>query len=72
MAKLKEDFQLDGHGRSCETCIFFTKKNASYKPNLTHVEIGRCRRHAPISGQGFPTTLIDSWCGDHKLDENKI
>jgi hypothetical protein len=33
--------------------------------------IGRCRRHAPTM-KGFPAVFMSDWCGDHKLDENKI
>lgn len=34
-------------------------------------ELGRCRRHAPTVN-GFPAVFESDWCGDHKLDENKI
>jgi hypothetical protein len=33
--------------------------------------LGRCRKHAPTMG-GFPATFQMDWCGDHKLDENKL
>lgn len=33
--------------------------------------IGRCRRHAP-SMNGYPVVWVSDWCGDHKLDENKL
>lgn len=33
--------------------------------------LGRCRRHAPTMN-GFPAVFEEDWCGDHKLDENKI
>lgn len=31
---------------------------------------GRCRRNAPTM-KGFPV-YGDDWCGEHRLDENKI
>lgn len=34
-------------------------------------QIGRCRRHAPTMN-GYPVVLEMDWCGDHKLDENKV
>ena len=34
-------------------------------------KFGRCRRHAP-SMNGYPAVFATDWCGDHKLDENKI
>jgi hypothetical protein len=35
------------------------------------IQLGRCRRHAPTMN-GYPAVFEDDWCGDHKLDENKI
>jgi len=34
--------------------------------------IGRCRKNAPIVLEGWPPTYPDDWCGEHKLDEEKI
>jgi hypothetical protein len=34
-------------------------------------KIGRCRRRAPTMN-GYPAVKPDDWCGDHRLDENKI
>jgi hypothetical protein len=34
-------------------------------------KLGRCRRHAP-SMSGYPAVFIIDWCGDHKIDEEKI
>jgi hypothetical protein len=33
--------------------------------------LGRCRRHAPTMS-GFPVVWPSDWCGDHKLDEEKL
>jgi hypothetical protein len=33
--------------------------------------LGRCRRHAPTMS-GYPAVFRTDWCGDHKLDENKL
>ena len=46
----------------CATCMYFVPKTAL---------IGRCRRHAPTMA-GWPANFPTDWCGDHKLDENKI
>ena len=51
----------------CETCMWFVFKVAEGKPN----HLGRCRRHAPTMN-GYPGVFGTDWCGDHKLDENKI
>jgi hypothetical protein len=34
-------------------------------------EVGRCRRHAPTMN-GYPVVFVGDWCGDHKVDENKL
>lgn len=60
----------------CATCISFVPKvieevhekaaTATRKPVL-----GRCRKHAPTLG-GWPVVFESDWCGDHKLDEQKL
>ncbi len=34
-------------------------------------QLGRCRRRAPTMN-GYPAVFENDWCGDHKLDENKL
>lgn len=51
----------------CRTCIYYVPKSSDASTN----ELGRCRRHAPTMS-GFPAVYITDWCGDHKLDENKL
>jgi hypothetical protein len=52
----------------CRSCMYFVEKQPTepVKPVL-----GRCRRHAPTMA-GWPVMFPDDWCGDHKLDENKL
>jgi len=50
----------------CSCCMYFVEK-----VNNTSVSIGRCRRHAPTM-KGWPVLFAEDWCGDHRLDENKI
>jgi hypothetical protein len=52
----------------CQTCMWFMQKISD---NPGGLEIGRCRRHAP-SMNGYPVVFVTDWCGDHKLDENKL
>lgn len=52
----------------CKTCMWFAPK-AVLRPGEIHV--GRCRRHAPTM-TGYPVVFVNDWCGDHKLDENKV
>jgi len=50
----------------CQTCMWFVEKAG---PSTT--KLGRCRRHAPTMA-GYPAVFQSDWCGDHKVDENKI
>jgi hypothetical protein len=57
-------------GMSCKTCMWFVRKVA-YDASADQKEVGRCRRHAPTMG-GYPVVFMADWCGDHRLDENKV
>ena len=52
-------------GMKCKTCMWFVPKGAD------PYDLGRCRRHAPTMN-GYPVVFVNDWCGDHKLDENKL
>lgn len=56
-------------GMRCDTCIWFVAKERTVSLGLSNV--GRCRRHAPTMG-GYPVVFMSDWCGDHRLDENKV
>ena len=59
-------------GMRCATCIWFVPKMPRNDgPVIKTAEIGRCRRHAPTMG-GYPVVYMTDWCGDHRLDENKV
>lgn len=51
----------------CQSCMYYVPKRAGEQ--LT--QLGRCRRHAPTMA-GFPAVFETDWCGDHKLDENRL
>lgn len=64
----------------CKTCMWFVPKAASTerRAELTgnptphnFYDLGRCRRHAPTMG-GYPVVMVNDWCGDHRIDENKF
>lgn len=67
----KQDKQIEnnslgrGDGICCQTCVYFVIEEGNERG------VGRCRRHAPALG-GFPVVLREDWCGDHKIDANKI
>ena len=55
----------------CNTCMWFVPKPCSTDNIDTANVFGRCRRHSPTL-KGWPAIFGIDWCGDHKLDENKI
>ena len=56
----------------CATCMYFVEKvTAPTDEEEANSCIGRCKRHAPTLG-GWPAVFRTDWCGDHKIDENKI
>lgn len=57
-------------GMKCKTCMWFVIKEGQNLRTPDH-SIGRCRRHAP-SMNGYPVVFANDWCGDHKVDENKM
>ena len=50
----------------CKNCMWFVFKEAKVS-----TKIGRCRRHSPTMN-GYPVVFDTDWCGDHKVDENKV
>jgi len=57
-----------GSSMHCASCMWFVLK---VKENAVGPALGRCRRHAPTMN-GYPVVFSGDWCGDHKLDENKV
>ena len=63
---MKEDnWKHRSENMKCLTCMWFAPKKGQ-----TNI-FGRCRRHAPTMN-GYPAVYVTDWCGDHKIDENKI
>ncbi len=52
----------------CSTCMFYVSKRCL---EIRDPDIGRCRKKAPTL-DGWPAVFGGDWCGDHKIDENKI
>lgn len=57
-------------GMRCRTCIWYVPKS-TVAPSGPREEIGRCRRHAPTMN-GYPVVYPSDWCGDHRVDENRL
>ena len=66
-------------GMRCRACLFFVVKEPEPGPEETKGpmtcsekgSLGRCRRHAPTLG-GWPAVFESDWCGDHKIDADKL
>lgn len=75
---IKEEVKVTGQdpwihrsdNMKCKTCMWFVPKVAANPPSPEVYDLGRCRRHAPTMG-GYPVVMVNDWCGDHRLDENK-
>jgi hypothetical protein len=77
--RMPDNWKHRSEGMRCKTCMFFVPKPVMPRPQPPNAmmmegesyELGRCRRHAPTMG-GWPVLFVNDWCGDHKLDEEKI
>lgn len=58
-------------GMKCRSCIWFVSKEKLGVMKPEALIVGRCRKHAPTMG-GYPVVYQTDWCGDHRIDENKI
>lgn len=77
----KDNCQHRSAGMRCRSCMFFVRKIPTQvkesvdaqggRPAVDQSSLGRCRRHAPTMS-GWPVMFETDWCGDHKLDENKL
>lgn len=56
---------------SCATCMWYVQKAQSADNPVVAVAVGRCRKKSP-SMDGWPVMFSSDWCGQHKLDENKV
>ena len=78
-----DNWKHRSQGMLCRTCISFVPKvieaveTRELAGGLTQTKVtpgsrlGRCRKHAPTM-QRFPVVWETDWCGDHKLDEEKL
>lgn len=74
VTKEKDPWVHRSEGMRCRTCIWFVPKQrigASNSDVNALIQVGRCRRHAPTMN-GYPVVYMTDWCGDHRIDENKV
>ncbi len=71
----RDNWEHRSKGMVCGTCMFFVPKARTSpdpsEPSEPAKQLGRCRRRSPTMSGG-PAVFDEDWCGDHKLDENKI
>lgn len=67
----KDPWQHRSAGMRCRTCMYAVWKEAIDARPAGSKRVGRCRRHAPTMS-GYPAIFEDDFCGDHKIDENKV
>lgn len=74
-AQGKDPWKHRSSGMQCRTCMWFVAKeapaNVVISMEVSDAKLGRCRRHAPTMN-GYPVVFPKDWCGDHKLDEEKL
>lgn len=63
-----DNWKHRSEGMRCSTCMFYVEKD---KVIIGAQSVGRCRRRAPTL-DGWPVMFPGDWCGDHKLDEEKL
>lgn len=69
---MNDEWEHRSESMRCKTCMWFVPKVMNQVPATgAEVVIGRCRRHAPTMN-GYPAVYPLDWCGDHKVDEQKI
>lgn len=65
----EDNWKHRSRGMTCARCVWFVRKESD--EGRLASKLGRCRRRAPTLG-GWPAVFESDWCGDHRLDENKL
>jgi len=69
---MEDPWRHRSENMSCKTCMWYVAKlRRKNQGEEVHTTLGRCRKRAPTLN-GYPAVFENDWCGDHKLDENKI
>lgn len=70
-SNVKDPWKHRSAKMKCHTCMWFVIKAVRDVVQMEGTSIGRCRRHAPAMN-GYPVVYQHDWCGDHKVDENRV
>ena len=57
--------------RRCQKCMHYVPKLPT-DTTRNYTMIGRCRRHAPVCQEGYPVVYPTDFCGDFRMDEDKV
>jgi hypothetical protein len=66
---VEDNWKHRSQGMRCLTCMYYVPKVKEDESQPT--SYGRCRRRSPTLN-GWPAMHSTDWCGDHKLDEEKV
>jgi hypothetical protein len=65
---MDDNWAFRPQGMKCANCMFFVRKK---RIDERECPLGRCRRRSP-TWRGWVPVFLTDWCGEHRLDENKI
>jgi hypothetical protein len=66
----EDNWKHRSKGMCCVTCMWYVPKLRLEEASQAQ-GLGRCRRRSPTLG-GWPVMFEGDWCGDHKIDEEKM
>lgn len=74
-----DNWQHRSTAMKCVNCMWFVEKAPTPQPtdptgpapSILFTLLGRCRKRAPTLN-GWPAVFTSDWCGDHKLDDEKL
>jgi len=67
---MEDNWKHRADNMRCKTCMWFVPKSIDVIASK-EIYLGRCRRHSPKI-EGYPAVFSMDWCGDHKIDEDKM
>jgi len=71
VSETKDPWKHRSKGMVCATCMYFVEKDTGNVASDPAKKFGRCRCKSPTM-KGYPAVFGNDWCGEHKLDEEKL
>lgn len=66
---MSDNWKHRSDSMKCKSCMWFVPKAKKGEDGI--YDLGRCRRRSPTLN-GWPAVYVNDWCGDHKIDENRV